>query len=146
MGRPRGAPVLAASDMAESLRKGPGRVGANPGRHALSAIDTSRQPDRGGAVMATRNVDNHRAGHEAFNRRDFAAMTEHYADGISWTDHAQGRTFGTPEEFRTDFLAGWLGVSSDIRITDARYLDAGRTVVSTFTVAGRQDGPLGPFP
>jgi steroid delta-isomerase-like uncharacterized protein len=96
--------------------------------------------------MATRNVENYRAGHEAFNRRDFAAMTEYYAEGISWTDHAQGRTFGTPDEFRTDFLAGWLAVSPDIRITDARYLDAGRTVVSTFTVTGRQDGPLGPFP
>ena len=88
--------------------------------------------------MASRNVENHRAGHEAFNRRDFAAMTEHYADDISWTDHAQGRTFSTPEEFRTQFLAGWPAVSSDIRITDARYLDAGPTVVSTFTVeAGR---------
>ena len=96
--------------------------------------------------MTAKNVANHRAGHEAFNRRDFAAMTEHYADGISWTDHAQGRTFGTPEEFRTDFLAGWLAVSSDIRISDARYLDAGGTVVATFTVSGRQDGPLGPFP
>jgi steroid delta-isomerase-like uncharacterized protein len=94
----------------------------------------------------TANVENYRAGHEAFNRRDFTAMTQHYAPGISWTDHAQGRTFGTPEEFRTDFLAGWLGVSSDIRISDARYLDAGRTVVSTFTVTGTQDGPLGPFP
>jgi steroid delta-isomerase-like uncharacterized protein len=96
--------------------------------------------------MAASNVENYRAGHEAFNRRDFDAMTEHYAERISWTDHAQERTFGTPTEFRTDFLAGWLGVSSDIRITDARYLDAGRTVVATFTVTGRQDGPLGPFP
>jgi steroid delta-isomerase-like uncharacterized protein len=96
--------------------------------------------------MTAKNVANHRAGHEAFNRRDFAAMTEHYADGISWTDLAQGRTFGTPEEFRTVFLAGWLAVSSDIRISDARYLDAGGTVVATFTVSGRQDGPLGPFP
>jgi steroid delta-isomerase-like uncharacterized protein len=96
--------------------------------------------------MASRNVENYRAGHEAFNRRDFAAMTQHYAADISWTDHAQGRTFGTPEEFRREFLAGWLAVSSDIRITGARYLDAGPTVVCTFTVAGRQDGPLGPFP
>jgi hypothetical protein len=96
--------------------------------------------------MAARNVENYRAGHEAFNQRDFGAMTEYYAERISWTDHAQGRTFHTPEEFRVDFLAGWLGVSSDIRIIDGRYLDAGRTVVSTFTVEGRQDGPLGPFP
>jgi hypothetical protein len=96
--------------------------------------------------MAATNLETYRAGHEAFNRRDFAAMTQHYAARISWTDHAQERTFGTPAEFRTDFLAGWLAVSSDIRITGARYLDVGATIVSTFTVEGTQDGPLGPFP
>ena len=96
--------------------------------------------------MATRNVVNYRAGHEAFNRRDFAAMTEHYADSMSWTDHAQGRTFRTPQEFKGDFLPGWVEAASDIRITDPRYIDAGQTVVCTFTVVGTNDGPLGPFP
>jgi steroid delta-isomerase-like uncharacterized protein len=96
--------------------------------------------------MAASDVDTYRAGHEAFNRRDFTAMTNRYADRIAWTDHAQGRTFRTPEEFREDFLAGWVGASSDIRITDPRYLDAGRTAVCTFTVVGTHDGPLGPLP
>jgi steroid delta-isomerase-like uncharacterized protein len=96
--------------------------------------------------MAASNVERHRAGHEAFNRRDFEAMTTHYAHGIAWTDHAQGRTFRTPQEFRDDFLPGWVRASSDIRITQPRYLDAGQTVVCTFTVVGTQDGPLGPFP
>ena len=96
--------------------------------------------------MAASNVEAHRAGHEAFNRRDFQAMTEHYADSITWTDHAQGRTFRTRREFRDDFLQGWVRASSDIQVTDARYLDAGQTAVCTFTVAGTQDGPLGPFP
>jgi steroid delta-isomerase-like uncharacterized protein len=96
--------------------------------------------------MASRNVDTYRAGHEAFNRRDFEAMTERYADSITWTDHAQGRTFGTPQEFRDDFLPGWIVSSPDIRITDPRYIDAGQTVISTFTVTGTQDGPLGAFP
>jgi hypothetical protein len=85
--------------------------------------------------MASTNVEAHRAGHEAFNRRDFAAMTRDYADSISWTDHAQGRTFTTPREFRDDFLAGWVQSSSDIRVTDPRFPDA-----------GTHDGPLGPFP
>jgi steroid delta-isomerase-like uncharacterized protein len=96
--------------------------------------------------MAARNVDAHRAGHEAFNQRDFEAMTKHYADRISWTDHAQGRTFTTPQEFRDDFLPGWVRSSPDIRITDPRYIDAGQSVVCTFTVVGTQQGPLGPFP
>jgi len=96
--------------------------------------------------MASGNEETYRAGHEAFNRRDFEAMTGRYADRISWTDHAQGRTFKTPQEFRDDFLRGWVEASGDIRITDPRYIDAGRTMVSTFTVIGTHDGPLGPFP
>ena len=96
--------------------------------------------------MSSSNVETHRAGHEAFNRRDFAAMTEHYAEDISWTDHAQGRTFTTPQQFRDEFLPGWVQSSHDIRITSPRYLDAGPTVVATFTVAGTHDGPLGALP
>jgi steroid delta-isomerase-like uncharacterized protein len=96
--------------------------------------------------MPSSNVEAHRAGHEAFNRRDFQAMTEHYADRIAWTDHAQGRTFRTRQEFRDDFLPGWVRASADIRITGPHYFDAGQTVVCTFTVEGTQDGPLGPFP
>ncbi|HKA95207.1 MAG TPA: nuclear transport factor 2 family protein [Streptosporangiaceae bacterium] len=96
--------------------------------------------------MESSNVETHRAGHEAFNHRDFEAMTKHYADSIAWTDHSQGRTFRTPQEFKEDFLPGWVTASSDIRVTDNRYIDAGQTVVCTFNVVGTHDGPLGPFP
>jgi steroid delta-isomerase-like uncharacterized protein len=96
--------------------------------------------------MASRNVDTYRAGHGAFNRRDFAAMTSRYDDGITWTDHAQNRTFRTAQEFRDSFLANWVRASSDIRITDPCYTDGGQTVVCRFTAVGTQDGPLGPVP
>ena len=96
--------------------------------------------------MASSNVETYRAGHEAFNRRDFEAMTRLYAENITWIDHAQNRTFKTSRTFRDDFLAGWIMASSDIRITEPRYIDAGDAVVCTFTVVGTQDGPLGPFP
>ena len=96
--------------------------------------------------MSASNLEAHRAGHEAFNQRDFEAMTRQYADSIAWTDRAQGRTFTTPQEFRDDFLAGWVTASSDIRVTGPRYLDAGQTGVCTFIVVGTHDGPLGPFP
>jgi predicted ester cyclase len=96
--------------------------------------------------MAARNVETYRAGHEAFNRRDFEAMTTHYADRITWTDRARGLTFRTPREFRDDFLTGWVGAASDIRITEPRYLDAGQTAVCSFTVVGTHDGPLGSIP
>jgi len=96
--------------------------------------------------MESPNVKIHRAGHEAFNRRDFVAMTSQYAEGISWTDHSQDRTFTTPQEFRDDFLPGWVQASADIRITATRYFDAGQTSVCAFTVAGVHDGPLGAIP
>jgi hypothetical protein len=92
------------------------------------------------------NLETYRAGHEAFNQRDFDAMVKHYADSISWTDRARGVTFTTPQEFKDVFLTGWVQSSSDIRITDPSYIDAGQTVVCTFTVVGTHDGPLGPFP
>jgi len=96
--------------------------------------------------MTASNVERHRAGHQAFNQRDFESMTKHYADSIAWTDHSQGRTFKTPQEFKDDFLAGWVAASTDIRISEPRYFDAGQTSVCTFAVVGTHDGPLGPFP
>jgi hypothetical protein len=96
--------------------------------------------------MESGNVKTYRAGHEAFNRRDFGAMVERYAERIRWTDHARGVTFETPREFQDVFLAGWVDASSDCRVTDARYADAGDTVVARFVARGTHDGPLGPFP
>ena len=71
--------------------------------------------------MTSKNVETYRAGHEAFNRRDFGAMTSKYAGSIGWTDHSQGRTFRTPGEFRADFLAGWVAAAP-------RYSDRGDPV------------------
>ncbi len=89
--------------------------------------------------MASRNVETYRAGHEAFNQRDFEAMTKQYADSIAWTDHPQGRTFRTPQEFKDDFLAGWVGASPDIRITGPRYLDGDREASDVFVISGTED-------
>jgi len=96
--------------------------------------------------MESRNVETYRAGHEAFNRRDFGAMVEEYAEKISWTDHARGITFTTPEQFKNDFLEGWIRISSDCQVTDARYTQAGDMVVARFTGRGTNDGPLGSVP
>jgi len=96
--------------------------------------------------MESRNVQTHRAGHEAFNRRDFGAMVKEYAEHITWTDHARGVTFNTPEEFKNTFLEGWVHASSDCQVTDARYTDAGDLVLARFTARGTSDGPLDTFP
>ncbi len=99
-----------------------------------------------GGAMESRNVETYRAGHEAFNRRDFGAMVREYAESITWIDRARGITFTTPQEFANDFLEGWIEASSDCRVTDARYTDAGDLVLARFTARGTNDGPLGPFP
>jgi steroid delta-isomerase-like uncharacterized protein len=98
------------------------------------------------SVRPSINVETYRAGHDAFNHRDFDAMVKHYADSITWTDRARGLTFSTPQEFKDVFLPGWVEASPDIRISDNCYRDAGQTVVCTFTVVGTHEGPLGPFP
>ena len=94
--------------------------------------------------MESRNVETYRAGHEAFNRRDFGAMVKEYAESIRWTDHARGITFRTPQEFKDDFLEGWIQASSDCRVTDARYTDAGDTVVARLLAGVRTTGHSDP--
>jgi steroid delta-isomerase-like uncharacterized protein len=96
--------------------------------------------------VESRNVQTHRAGHEAFNRRDFRAMVRKYAESIEWIDRARGVTFTTPQEFESDFLQGWVESSSDCTVTDAEYTEAGDLVLARFTASGTNDGPLGPFP
>src|SRR4029450_6007358 len=123
-----------------SIRKGrrKAREGSRQPAAATIGVGNARQPSRGGA-MAAATVGPHRPGHEAFNRRDFAAMTAHYADRIRWTDRARGLTFTTPGQFREEFLAGWVQASTDIRITDPAYLDAGRAAGATFAVTGTHE-------
>src|SRR3954470_20895937 len=66
---------------------GPASLGKVCGRFrateatTLSSSSTARA---GGGVMASRNADTYRIGHEAFNQRDFVAMTSRYADSITW--------------------------------------------------------------
>ena len=40
--------------------------------------------------MESRHVNTHRAGHEAFNRRDFDAMVKEYALSITYQSPAAG--------------------------------------------------------
>jgi steroid delta-isomerase-like uncharacterized protein len=96
--------------------------------------------------MESRNVESHRAGHEAFNRRDFDALVKEYAETIAWTDKARGITFTTARQFKDEFLQGWVQASSDCQVTDARYTDADGMVLARFTCSGTNDGPVGSFP
>src|SRR4029453_3110853 len=108
------------------------------------AATIARIRNKGGA-MESRNVETYRAGHEAFNRRDFDAMVKEYAETISWIDQARGITFRTPAEVEEEFLKGGIQAASDCQVPSARYTDAGETVVARFTGRGTNDGPFGPF-
>ena len=56
--------------------------------------------------MESTNVETYRAGHEAFNRRDFDAMVKAYAESISWIDQARGITSGHPRSSKATFWRG----------------------------------------
>ena len=86
-----------------------------------------------------------RAAHESWNRRDFDATVSAMVENVPYTDHARGLNLNTRDEFR-NWSVGWAKAFSDGRIVNARYIDAGETVVAQFTAEGTNDGPLGAFP
>src|SRR5690348_7420268 len=94
--RPRVNAPCPSRDSKDTERKGKGEgtVHASGGRDDELVISSQ---SRKGGVLKSPNVETYRAGHEAFNQRDFVAMTKQYAASIAWTDHAQGRTFSTPQ-------------------------------------------------
>lgn len=95
--------------------------------------------------MASKNVETHRAAHQAWNRRDFDAVVSQMAPSISYTDHPRGQTVITPGEFK-EWVTTWAQLFSDGQITDAGYLGAGDAVVAQFVARGTNDGLFGPYP
>src|SRR6266487_1494393 len=91
------------------------------------------------------NTETQRSAHEAWNRRDFDGIVQKMTESITYTDHARGMTITTPDEFR-QWVSEWAEFFSDGKITDASYLDAGRTSVAQFTARGTNDGAFGPYP
>ena len=95
-------PALLVLGPPASSSPSPERSAKGSGNHALRP---SLHDDKGGA-MESKNVKTYRAGHEAFNRRDFDAMVKEYAESISWIDRARGITFRTPQEFKRQLPGG----------------------------------------
>ena len=94
--------------------------------------------------MASKNVDTLRAAHESWYRRDFDATVSAMTENLSYADNARGLILRTREEF-SEWVKAWARAFSDGKITDARYVDAGDTVVAQFTAEGTNDGPFGTF-
>lgn len=90
------------------------------------------------------NVETLKAAHAAFNRRDWEAATQDMVSNMTFVDHASGERANSAEDFLS-WLQELVRTSSDTRIEEPRYIDAGEHVVAQFVSAGTNDGPLGPF-
>jgi hypothetical protein len=95
--------------------------------------------------MTNRNVETLRQAHEAFSRRNLDETIRFVAPTAIVIDHGRNQTMNSREEFR-GWLAGHLAMSSDIKIVEARYIDAGDWVTAQFRAVGIQDGPMATFP
>lgn len=95
--------------------------------------------------MESKNVAALRAAHEAFSAHDFTTSATLVAPAAKVIDHGRRLTMTSRAEFQ-----GWLearaAVSSDIKIVEAEYIDAGDWVTARFRAIGVQDGPMPPFP
>ena len=89
--------------------------------------------------MSTKNVENLRAAHESWNRRDFAGVVRNSAESLVYTDNARGLNLKGPDKFR-EWTEAWAKAFSDGRITNPEYIDAGDIVVARFTAEGTNDG------
>ena len=95
--------------------------------------------------MESKNVSTLRAAHEAFSAHDFDKAVAMMPSTVKVVDYSRGMTMSTRKEFR-DWLAARGATSSDIKIVDAQYIDAGDWVTARFRAVGIQDGPMAPFP
>ncbi len=91
------------------------------------------------------NVETLRAAHDAMSDRDIPAITRIMRPDVVVYGHAAGQAFHSAEEFG-GFLNLYFTMSSDIRLVDAEYIDAGNKVTAQFRAIGTQDGPFLAFP
>lgn len=97
--------------------------------------------------MESKNIATLRAAHEAFSAHDCALSVATVAgSNVKMVDHGRGLVLSSPAEMQ-GWLESFVAMSSDIRIVDAQYIDAGDWVTARFRAVGIQDGPMPPaFP
>jgi steroid delta-isomerase-like uncharacterized protein len=94
--------------------------------------------------MASKNVETITRAHKFFNSRKLQECANEFADGGSYRDLPRGKDFSKGEFI--GFMQGWIQAFPDCQVADARYLDAGDTVIVEFKARGINNGPLGSFP
>jgi predicted ester cyclase len=95
--------------------------------------------------MASKNLESVQTEHAGFNARDWDSIRRLIADDCVFVD-GRGIEHKGPEAFVSDYARPWTDAFSDAEVTEAKYYDAGDTVVAEFVGSGTHDGPLGPMP
>ena len=86
-----------------------------------------------------------KAAHDAFSRRDLVDTIAGMRPDVVVYGHAAGQRLPSAEAF-AQFLGMYYTMSSDIRIVDNEYIDAGNKVIAQFRAVGINDGPFLGFP
>ena len=107
----------------------------------LSLVTTTE-----GGAMGSRNVETYRQGTKPSTEGTSTRWSRSTPRASAGSTRPGASLSGLPRSSRTTSSEGWIQASSDCQVTDARYTDAGETVVARFTCRGTNDGQLGPFP
>ena len=86
--------------------------------------------------MASKNVESVQAEHAGFNARDWDSIRRLFADDCVFVD-GRGVVHKGPEAFVNDYAKGWPEAFSDAEVTEAKYHDAGDTVVESSSERAR---------
>ena len=95
--------------------------------------------------MASKNVQAVQAAHAGFNARDWKSIQRLIAEDCVFVD-GRGIAHKGPEAFANAYSKEWADAFSDGEVTEAKYYDAGDTVVAEFVGRGTNDGLLGAMP
>ncbi|MCX7784154.1 MAG: ester cyclase [Meiothermus sp.] len=91
------------------------------------------------------NSETLRTAHHAFSAGNVDEAAKVLAPDGTMTDHGRGQVYRSRAEFH-HMLTGFVAMSSDIKIVDAHYIEAGDWVTARFRVIGTQDGPMAGTP
>jgi steroid delta-isomerase-like uncharacterized protein len=82
---------------------------------------------------------------DAWEKRDFDALGEHFADGVSFNDAPRDQIIKGKEDVR-DWYASWATVCSDSVAGATVVAASGDTVALEGVWVGTNNGPFGPLP
>ena len=92
--------------------------------------------------MSSEGLQVYRSAHQAFNRRDFEALSRVFTSDHVFIDHGRQILAEGPDAF-IQIARDEIAQASDAAVTDPEYFDAGDAVVCRFLATGTNNGPIG---